>query len=77
MLCADIGVVDNVVYMGNVNNRSKIYMFTIFYQANVVYMGIVSFHWSYGTALVKARGPNLSLSRIYTIVTSSFNNTNI
>ena len=77
MLCADINVVDNIVYMGKVNNRSKIYKFTIFYQANVVYMGMVSFHWSYDTALMKARGSSLSLSRIYTRVTSSFNITNI
>ena len=79
MLCAEIYIVDNVVFMGKVNNRSKIYMFTIFYisQANVVYMGFVSFHYNYDTALVKASGSSLSLCQIYTIVTSSFNITNI
>ena len=70
-------MVDNVVYLGKVNNRSKIYKFRIFYQANVVYMGIVRFHWSYDTAPVKASGSSLSLSRIYTIVISGFNITNI
>ena len=58
MLCAEIGIVDNEVFMGKVNNRSKIYMFTIFYisQANLVCIGIVSFHYNCDTTLVKASG---------------------
>ena len=79
MLCAEICIVDNVVFMGKVNNRSKIYMFTIFYisHANLVCIGIGSFHYNYNTTLVKASGSSLSLCQIYTIVTSGFNITNI
>ena len=42
MTCADICVVDNMVYMGTVNNSNKIWHVDICVVDNMVYMGTVN-----------------------------------